>query len=218
MIKPYVIINCAMSADGKIALPTGRQLRISCDLDIERMHKLRNECDAILVGINTVLSDDPKLTVKKRYVSHPKQPLRVVLDRECKIPTNAQILNRSAKTLIITSKACDNQLTNDHVEIVKCSIDTDGYIDLEEVLALLYKKGVKKLLVEGGGTVIWNFLRKKFVDDLYLFIGPCIIGGKNTPTLADGIGITHPKELIKLRVIQLSRFGTGVLIHYRMEK
>ncbi len=80
MKRPYVVINCAMSADGKIASPSGKQMRISCDEDIKRMYELRNGCDAVLVGINTVLSDDPKLTVKEKYVKNPKQPIRIVLD------------------------------------------------------------------------------------------------------------------------------------------
>ena len=104
MKRPNVIINCAMSADGKIALPNRRQLRISCDEDIKRMYNLRNNADAVLVGIGTILSDDPKLTVKEKYVNNPKQPLRIILDNKCRTPKDALVLNDSAKTLIITAK------------------------------------------------------------------------------------------------------------------
>ena len=104
MKKPYVVVNCAMSADGKIALPTKKQMRLSSEEDIERMYKLRNECDAVLVGIDTVLLDNPKLTVKEKYIINPKQPLRVVLDSKCRTPKDALVLNDSANTLIITSK------------------------------------------------------------------------------------------------------------------
>ena len=96
MKRPHVTINCAMSADGKIALPNRKQLRISCDEDIKRMYNLRNEVDAVLVGIETILSDDPKLTVKEKYVKNLKQPLRVVLDSTCKTPKDALVLNDSA--------------------------------------------------------------------------------------------------------------------------
>lgn len=216
MKRPYVIINCAMSADGKIALPTGKQLRISCDEDIKRMYTLRNECDAVLIGIDTVVSDDPKLTVKERYVDNPKQPLRVVLDSKCRIPKDALVLNNSAKTLIITIKGNEKNFDEKHIEIVGCKSSNEGHVDLDCALDLLYQKGVKKLLVEGGGTIIWNFLKKGLVDDLYVFIGSCIVGGKATPTLADGSGIKNEDELISLKIVEINRLGSGILVHYKM--
>ncbi|UCD14497.1 MAG: 2,5-diamino-6-(ribosylamino)-4(3H)-pyrimidinone 5'-phosphate reductase [Thermoplasmatales archaeon] len=215
MKRPYVIVNCAMSADGKIALPTRKQLRISSDEDIERTYKLRNECDAVLVGIDTVLSDDPKLTVKAKYVKNPKQPLRVVLDSKCRIPKDALVLNKSAKTLIITTMD-HKHIAGEHVKVVGCKADVNGHVDLECALELLYRKGVKKLLVEGGGTIIWGFLEKRLVDDLYIYIGPCVVGGKTTPTVADGLGIKREDELITLKIVDVSRLGAGILTHYKM--
>ena len=216
MNKPHVIVNCAMSADGKTALHTRMQLRISSDEDIERMYKLRNECDAVLV--DTVLSDDPKLTVKEKYVKNPKQPLRVVLDSKCRIPNDVLVLNKSAKTLIITTDGNEKHFDGEHIEVVGCKADNEKYVDLVCVLDLLYQKGVKKLLVEGGGTIIWNFLKKGFVDDLFIYIGPCIIGGKDTPTLADGLGIKNEDELIPLKIVDVNRLGPGILVHYKMIK
>ncbi len=104
MKRPHVIINCAMSADGKIASPARKQMRISSEQDIERMYRLRNESDAVLVGIGTILADDPKLTVKESYVHHPKQPLRVILDSKGRTPSHALALNTVSKTLIITAE------------------------------------------------------------------------------------------------------------------
>jgi len=193
MKRPYVVINCAMSADGKIASPSGRQLRISCDEDIKRMYELRNECDAVLVGINTVLSDDPKLTVKEKYVENPKQPIRIVLDTKCKTPINSLVVNNAAKTLIIAGEKCSKRF-GENVEIVVCEKDDNGLIYLEKLLDTLYNKGIKKLMVEGGGTVIWNFLNKGFVDDFYVYVGPMKIGGENTPTI---------RELVE-KILQLS--------------
>ncbi|MEE9440888.1 MAG: dihydrofolate reductase family protein, partial [Candidatus Thermoplasmatota archaeon] len=129
MKRPYVIINCAMSADGKIALPNRKQLRISCDEDIKRMYNLRNEVDAVLVGIETILSDDPKLTVKEKYVKNPKHPLRVVLDGTCRTPKDALILNDSAKTLIIAGEGNEKQFDFEHVEVVGCKTDSGEHID-----------------------------------------------------------------------------------------
>ena len=216
MNRPYVIVNCAMSADGKSALPTRKQLRISSDEDIERMYKLRNECDTVLVGIDTVLSDDPKLTVKAKYVENPKQPLRVVLDSKCRIPKDTLVLNNAAKTLIITTEGNEKHFEGEHIEVVGCKANEEGHVDLEYALELLYQKGVEKLLVEGGGTIVWSFLEKRLVDDLYVYIGPCVIGGKTTPTVADGPGIKNEGELIPLKIVDVTRLGPGILTHYRM--
>lgn len=216
MKRPHVIINCAMSADGKIALPSRKQVRISCDEDIKRMYNLRNEVDAVLVGIGTILSDDPKLTVKEKYVKNPKQPLRIILDSSCRTPKDALVLNGSAKTLIITKKGNEKQFDKKHIEVIGCKTDNEGYLVLNCVLDLLSKKGVKKLLVEGGSTVIWSFLKKKLVDDLFIYIGPYVIGGKDTPTVADGSGIKNENELLSLRIINVKRLDEGALIQYRV--
>jgi len=216
MKRPYVIVNCAMSADGKIASPSGKQLRISNEEDIKRMYNLRNSCDAVLVGIGAVLSDDPKLTVKEKYVKNPKQPLRVVLDSKCRTPGGALVLNDVAKTLIVTVQGNEKQFEGDHIEVVGIKADDGMHVELESMLDLLYQRGIKKLLVEGGGTIIWSFLRNRLVDDLYTYIGPCIIGGKNTPTVADGSGIKSEDDLLSLRIVDVNKLGNGLLVHYKL--
>jgi len=215
MNRPQVIINCAMSADGKIALPSRKQLRISSDEDMERVYRLRNECDAVLVGIGAVISDNPNLTIKEKYVKNPKQPLRVVLDSSCRTPEDALVLNDMTKTLIFTIQGNEKHFDGENIEIVGIKKDEEGYVDLESMLDVLHQKGIKKLLVEGGGTVIWNFLRRGLVDDLYVYIGSCIIGGKNTPTMADGIGIKSEGDLLSIKVIDMIRLGSGILVHYK---
>ena len=206
-----------MSADGKIALPTRKQMRISCDEDIKRMHRLRNKCDAVLVGIGTILADDPKLTVKKEYVKNIKQPLRVVLDSKGRTPAHALVLNNISKTLIITAKGIEKTYKGSHIEVVSCKIDRNGLIDVKDAIDLLYRKGVRTLLVEGGGTIIWNFLKNKVVDDLYIYIGPCIIGGKETPTVAEGEGIKSKEDSIPLKIVTAKRVGPGLMIHYHSQ-
>ena len=215
MNRPHVIINCAMSADGKIALPTRKQLRLSCDEDIERMYNLRNQSDAVLVGIGTILSDDPKLTVKEKYVKNPKQPIRIILDANCNTPIDSLAVNNQAKTFIITSVKCSKKF-NDNVEIINCRTDEKDFIDLKSLLDLLYKRGIKTLMVEGGGTVIWNFLNKRFVDDFYVYIAPIIVGGEKTPTIADGEGIKSTDEKISLKIVNIRRMGPGILFQYKL--
>ncbi|KYK30165.1 hypothetical protein AYK20_04370 [Thermoplasmatales archaeon SG8-52-1] len=213
MKRPYIIINCAMSADGKIASPSGKQLRISCEEDIKRMYELRNNSDAVLVGINTVLSDDPKLTVKDKFVKNPKQPIRIVLDTYCKTPTDALVVNNVSKTLIITSEKC-NKKYGENVEVILCDKDNDGFINLKKLMAILKNKEIDKLMVEGGGTVIWKFLKSGLVDDFYVYVGSIIIGGKNTPTFSGKID----DENIKLKLVKTKTIGSGILLHYRLIK
>ena len=215
MRRPYVTINCAMSTDGKIASPSGKQLRISSDEDIDRMYCLRNDSDAVLVGIETVLSDDPKLTVKQACVLEVKNPIRVVLDTHCRTPENALVVNEDAKTLIISGKKCDKNFGN-NVELIQSETNKDGLIDLEKLLEILYNYGIKTLMVEGGSRIIWSFLKQKLVDEMFVYIGPMIIGGKNTPTLADGEGII--KEPIPLEIVEVQSIGPGILVHYKMIK
>ncbi len=216
MNQPKVIINAAMSADGKIALPTRKQLRISSDEDMKRVFQLRHECDGILVGIGAVLADDPKLTVKEKYVSNPRQPIRIVLDSQCKTPMDSLVVNDWAKTiLVIDEKIKCSKSFGDNVELLRCPLKEDGLLDLSFVLTALYHKGIKTLLVEGGGTVIWQFLKQRFVDELWVYVGPMIIGGKKTPTLADGNGISTVDDLVKLKIKQVQKLGEGILIQYQ---
>jgi 2,5-diamino-6-(ribosylamino)-4(3H)-pyrimidinone 5'-phosphate reductase len=212
MSRPYVLINCAMSVDGKIAQPSGKQMKISSEEDLKRMYKLRNKSDAVLVGINTVLSDDPKLTVKEKYVKNPKQPVRIVLDTYCRTPVSAEVVNNVTKTLIIVGSKC-NKKFGENVEIIKCKTTKGNLIDLKILLDVLYKRGIKKLMVEGGSSTISNFLNEGLVDDFYIFIGSMIIGGKNTPTLVD-------KDFTdkKLKLVESKKIGSGILLHYRLIK
>jgi 2,5-diamino-6-(ribosylamino)-4(3H)-pyrimidinone 5'-phosphate reductase len=214
MKKPYIIINCAMSADGKLALPNKKQIRISSKEDIKRMYELRNNCDAVLVGIGTILSDNPKLTVKNKYVKNQKNPIRIILDSKCRVPLNSYVLDNSSKTYIITSQNCVRKF-GINVEILKCKKNKEGDINLNDLLSQLKNRGINRLMVEGGGTVIWSFIKNGFFDDLFVYVAPFIIGGKITPTMSDGIGINDEKSKILLNIIEIKKFGEGFLIHYK---
>jgi len=206
MKKPHVIINCASSIDGKIALVGKKPLKISSEEDMARVHKLRNECDAILVGIETVLADDPKLTVKEKYVGRARQPLRIVLDSKFRTPENAEVMKPYAKTLIVTT--C-KEFKEGHVEVIKCGNDK---VDLKKLMEILYKKGIKKLLVEGGSTVIWEFLKNRLVDEMFIFFAPIIIGG-NAPSIAGGEGARKEEDVIKFEIKGMEKIGNGFLLH-----
>jgi 2,5-diamino-6-(ribosylamino)-4(3H)-pyrimidinone 5'-phosphate reductase len=217
MKKPYIIINCAMSADGKLALPSRKQIKISNKEDIKRMYELRNRCDAVLVGIDTVISDNPKLTVKSKYVKNPKNPIRIVLDSKCRIPLDSYVLDNSSKTIIVTTRKCDRKF-GINIEILNCEKDDNELINLNELLFKLKNMGINFLMVEGGSTVIWSFINRSLFDDLFVYTAPFLIGGKNTPTMADGFGIGDEKSKILLKIIEIKRLGEGFLIHYKLRK
>lgn len=217
MKKPYIIINCAMSADGKIALPNKKQIRLSSKEDIKRMYQLRNNCDAVLVGIGTVISDDPKLTVKNKYVKNAKNPIRIVIDSKCRIPLNSHVLDNTSKTYIATTQKC-NRKFGLNIEILKCKKNQDGMIDLNDLLHQLKNLGINKLMVEGGSSVIWSFLKLGFFNDIFVYLAPFIIGGKVTPTMADGLGINDEKSKILLDIVNIKKLGEGLLIHYQPKK
>ena len=208
-----VILNCAMSADGKIALPSRKQTRISNEEDMERVHILRNRADAILIGIGTVLADDPKLTVSEKYVSNPHRPLRIVLDSKGRTPRNANVLKGSSKTIIATSESCKKVF--DGAETVRLG---KKQVDIGALLRYLKGRGVETLMVEGGETVMWSFLRDGFADELTVFVGSMIIGGKKSPTLAGGKGFESLDAVRKLLLKSCEKLGDGALLRYEVIK
>jgi len=207
-MRPYVIINCASSADGKLALKTRRQTRISSDQDIERVQRLRASCDGILVGVGTVLADDPSLLVKPQFISEGKQPLRVVLDSKLKTPPSAKVLSGGPKTIVFVSEGHGGKLHGaDVVEAGK------GIVDIGAAIAYLSKLGVRRLMVEGGGTVIWSFLRGGYWDELKVFVG-CIALGGGGPTVADGDGAGSLGEAVRMRLVKSTLMEGGILLEY----
>ena len=208
-----VIINCAMSADGKIALRTRKQTHISSDGDKRRVHKLRNRADAILVGVETVIADDPKLTVNAKYVRNPRSPIRIVLDSNGRTPRKALVLNGVARTIIVTNEKCDKDFPN--AETIRCGKEE---IELKKLMKILSKKGIETLLVEGGSRVIWSFLDSRIADEVNIFIGSIVIGGEKAPTAAGGAGAPDERSIVALRLKSVKAFGGGVLITYEVIK
>lgn len=202
-----------MSADGKIALKTRKQTKISNDEDKRRVHKLRNSSDAILVGIETVLSDNPKLTVNEKYVKDPKHPIRIVLDSRGRTPASALVLNGASPTIIVTNEKSRKEFRN--AETIRCGADE---VDIRRLLPFLEKMGIKTLMVEGGSKVIWSFLESKLADEVNLFVGSIVIGGEKAPTAAGGLGAGSEKAVVELKLIGAKALGNGVLLRYEVVK
>ena len=208
IVRPRVIVNAAMSLDGKIALHDGRPVRLSNEADLERVHRLRASVDAILVGVGTILKDDPRLTVKSASGS-TRNPLRIVLDSNGRTPAAAHVLDGQAATLIVTSDECDRTFAN--ADVLRCG---KKQVDLAALMARLSERGVKSVLVEGGSTVIWSFLRGAVVDELKIFVASVVLGGQSAPTLAGGRGVGSISDAMRLRLDRSEPLGDGLLLEY----
>ena len=204
-MRPFIHINCAMSADGKIAGSDRRQVRISSEEDKQRVKNLRRQYDAILVGVGTVLADDPHLTVKG--LSYDENPIRVVLDPHGRTPHEALVVDGSAPTIIITDDFCEK--TWDNAEALRCG----NPLDLVNAMDTLSKNGIENILVEGGGETIASFFRNRMVDRFTVFVGSMIIGGRIAPTPVDGDGwIADGGVRLELKGTEV--LGDGVLLTY----
>ena len=204
-MRPFIHINCAMSADGKIAGSERRQVRISSEEDKQRVKNLRRQYDAILVGVGTVLADDPHLTVKG--LSYDENPIRIVLDPHGRTPHEALVVDGSAPTIIITDDFCEK--TWDNAEALRCG----NPLDLVNAMNTLSKNGIENILVEGGGETIASFFRNRMVDRFTVFVGSMIIGGRIAPTPVDGDGwIADGGVRLELKGTEV--LGDGVLLTY----
>jgi 2,5-diamino-6-(ribosylamino)-4(3H)-pyrimidinone 5'-phosphate reductase len=195
-----------MSPDGKIATRERRQIRISSPQDMERVRALRASVDAILVGIGTILADDPHLTVKG--LPPEKNPLRVVLDSHGRTPDGARVVNGNGRTLIVTNEACTKTWMD--VQVLRAGKDV---VDLTVVLPRLHEMGVRTLLVEGGGEIIWSFFRTGMVDVYSVYIGNDVLGGRTAPSPVDGEGFLEA-DRVRMELRSVERLGDGVLLTY----
>ncbi|MCQ2085553.1 MAG: dihydrofolate reductase family protein [archaeon] len=200
-----------MSADGKLAGAERKQIRISSDEDITRVKNLRKKYNAILVGVGTVIADDPHLTIKN--ATFEENPVRVILDSNGRIPESARVLDDRAQTIIVTTLNCTKNWGPD-VIVIRSGTDR---IILSEVMHILAQDlGIENIIVEGGGEVIASFFREKLVDKYSVFVGGLIIGGRNAPTPADGDGWAVP-EGVKLRLDSAEVLGNGALLTFTPE-
>lgn len=204
-MRPFIHVNCAMSADGKIAGSNRKQVRISSDEDKQRVKDLRRKYDAILVGVGTVIADDPHLTVKG--ASYEENPTRIVLDPHGRTPPEALVVNDSAPTIMVTDDFCER--TWENADAIRCG----NPLDLKLAMEALSKAGIESILVEGGGETIASFFRERMVDLFTVFVGSMLIGGRNSPTPVDGNGWIAENG-IELELKDSRVLGNGVLLTY----
>ena len=204
-MHPFIHVNCAMSADGKIAGDDRHQVAISSDEDKQRVKTLRRRYDAILVGVGTVIADDPHLTVKG--LAYDENPVRIVIDPHGRTPKDARVVNDAAPTVIITDNDC--AATWDNATAIRC----EGRFDLSEAMGIIADKGIESILVEGGGETIASFFEKGLVDRYTVFVGSRIIGGRCAPTPVDGGGWVRGSG-VRLRFKGCETLGDGALLTY----
>lgn len=211
--RPYVILSAAASLDGKIATKN-RDSALSSKQDKIRFHKLRSTVDAILVGINTVEIDNPLLTV--RYAKG-RNPIRIILDSSGKISAKSKILKTChvIPTIIAVSKRASKKdltrLSKYHLKVIVSGRDK---VDIKKLLKILQKQNIKTILVEGGGTLNWEFIHKGLVDELIVTVAPYVVGGKDATTLVEGNGFSKITHAAKLKLQNVTRQKNEIVLHY----
>jgi 2,5-diamino-6-(ribosylamino)-4(3H)-pyrimidinone 5'-phosphate reductase len=225
-MRPFVFVNCAMSADGKLSTRERRQVRISGADDFARVDRLKAGSDAIMVGIGTVLADNPSLTVKspelkeqRRREGKEENPVRIVLDSMGRTPVDSDILHKGpGKRIIAVSMRAPADCIaglEPYAEIIRAGEDE---VDLVALMDRLAGMGITRLMVEGGGTLIWSLFREGCVDEFIAFVGGIVIGGKDAPTPADGSGFIREAEFPRLTLLGADIAEGGVLLRWRVEK
>jgi len=215
-----VVVNAAISADGKLSSRERRQIEISGPADFNRVDELRADSDAVMVGVGTVVADDPSLTVdserlraKRRDAGEPENPARVVADSRIRTPPDAAVLDDAAESFLLVSEAAPADfvqgMDEEGATVITAGADR---VDLAAAFERLESHGIEQLMVEGGGEIIYSLFAVGLVDRLSLYVGPVVIGGREAPTLADGDGFVS--NFPELTLEEVRRLDEGVLLVY----
>jgi 2,5-diamino-6-(5-phosphoribosylamino)pyrimidin-4(3H)-one reductase (EC 1.1.1.-) len=209
----HVLLNAAMSLDGKLSTVQRTQVQLSGEGDFDRLEAIRIGVDAVAVGVGTVLADDPGLVVPETALpTGGTQPTRVVFDSRARTPVDAAVLDDRATSIVV----CTTAAPAGRVEALRTAgarvIETAGdRVRIEPALAALEDVGIDRVLIEGGGELIFSAIAAGVVDAVSLYIAPVVIGGADAPTLADGQGFTE--AFPRFEVENIHRLDTGVVLY-----
>lgn len=211
---PFVVLKTAMSLDGKIATASGESQWITCEESRLKVHELRNELSGIMVGVNTVIKDNPSLTCR---IENGRNPRVIVVDSKLRIPTESNVVinNKNNGLIIATTENCDKgkmlKLEEMGVTVLKIPAKNER-VDLKKLMIELGNIGVDGILLEGGSTLNYSALEEGIVDKVQVYIAPKIIGGEKAKTPVGGIGIDQLKDHFKVKNIEVSKIGQDILI------
>lgn len=217
--KPFVAMKYAMTMDGKIAAYTGKSKWITAETAREHVHKLRHKYMGIMVGIGTVLKDNPRLDCR---LPDTKNPKRIICDTNLRIPLDCNIVNTAKKieTYIATASSDDDKINK--LKQAGCNIlqipKNGEHIDLNILMQTLGKKGIDSILLEGGGTLNYEALQSGIVDYVYTYIAPKIFGGTNAITAVEGLGVESPNDAFMLKNRKIATLGEDILIEHELFK
>lgn len=212
--KPFVVMKVAMSLDGKISTTTGQSKWISCDESRRYVHKLRSEVMSILVGINTVIKDNPMLDCR---LENGKNPIRIIVDTTLKIPIDSKIVSssKSIRTIVVTTKRANRNvmklLEDKGVEILTVNLK-NNLVDLKEMINKLGELNIDSILIEGGSSLNFSVMNENIVDKIQVYVAPIILGGESSKTPIGGQGVDDIKEAFKLHKLEYKQVGSDILI------
>ena len=227
MNRPFVFINVAMTADGKIDTFQRRGAAISSQRDKDRVDKLRAESDAVMVGGKTLLDEDPKLTVKSEALREERikrgltpNPIKVGVVSKLESNFLSKFLYEGNARIVIftTHRTSKNELASLREQKVEVFIHDGERVDLVQMMNTLHELGVERLMVEGGATLNFELIRLGLVDEVSAYVAPMIFGGENAPTMAAGLGVER-SDAVPLKLIHVENWSDGgVLLHYEVER
>ena len=217
--KPFVVLKTAMSLDGKISTTSGESKWITDKEARENVHILRNELTAIMIGIDTVIIDNPELTCR---IPNGRNPIRIVVDSNLRIPYDSKILQtaKKFKTIIATTEKARKEKIHKLKDLGIIVIETKSKnekVDLKDLMHKLGNQNIDSILLEGGSTLNYSALESGIVDKILVYIAPKIIGGMKSKTPVGGSGISHLKDAFKVRELSTSIIGKDILLQGYIE-
>jgi 2,5-diamino-6-(ribosylamino)-4(3H)-pyrimidinone 5'-phosphate reductase len=210
--RPTVWVNYATSEDGRIAYAGGKRARLSSPEDLRRVQAMRAASDAILVGVGTVVLDDPSLSVHWEMLDRPesRSPTRVVVDSRGRTPSGARVLDGSIPTIVATT----DRSTRTFPPGVETIVAGRERVDLGALFERLHERGIRRLMVEGGTGILTSVLRAGLFDRLTVYHAPVVIGGLTAPTVASGRETEDAEGAVRLALVGVERLGAGYLVTF----
>ena len=214
--RPFVIAKSALTMDGWSATSTGHSKWITSEQSRRFVHRLRERVDGVMVGVGTVIADDPLLTARIRN-KHGRDPLRIIVDTHLRIPHNARVLNHDSdsETMLVVGENTETgllkEIEREGISIFLCPLK-DGVVDMNVLMDELGKRSVTSLMVEGGASVMGSMIRERLIDKFYIFKAPRILGGEDGFPMARGVGPERMDKALKIKDIKTRRFGNDILV------